>query len=128
MQECEHKSYQSANEVIDKVLSKLANDKPGRDLVPGSWIKKLNSMKEQFKKNLINSFNLEKELPQWLVSCKTLLLPENENTHEAKNYRPIAFQNSMHKVFTAIITDFIMDHCTKNNIGAEEQAAGKLGG
>ena len=33
----------------------------------------------------------------------------------------------MCKVFTAIITDFIMDHCTTNNIVTEEQAAGKVG-
>ena len=84
-------------------------------------------MKEHFKKNLIKSFNLEKELPQWLVLCKTLVLPKDENVYEAKNYRPIALQNSIYKVFTAIITDFIMDHCTTNNIITEEQAGGKLG-
>ena len=33
----------------------------------------------------------------------------------------------MYKVFTAIITDFTIDHCTTNNIITEEQAAGKLG-
>ena len=54
-------------------------------------------------------------------------MPKNENTHEAKNYRPIALLNSMYKVVTAIITDFIIDHCTTNNIVTEEQAAGKLG-
>ena len=85
-------------------------------------------MKEHFKKHLINSFKLEKGLPQWLVLCKTLLFsPKNENTHDVKNYRPIALQNSMYKVFTTIITDFIMDHCTTNNIVTEEQAAGKVG-
>ena len=41
-----------------------------RDLVPGIWIKRLNSTKDQFKKNLIKSFNLEEELPQWLVLLK----------------------------------------------------------
>ena len=29
------KIYEITNEIQDKVLSKLANDKPGRDLVPG---------------------------------------------------------------------------------------------
>ena len=84
-------------------------------------------MKEHFKKNLINSFKVEKELPYWLVLCKTQLLPKNENTHEAKNYRPIALHNSMYKVFTSIITEFIVDHCTTDNIVTEEQAAGKVG-
>ena len=44
------KSYQITNEIFDKVFSKLANDKPGRDLIPGLWIQKLSSMKEHFKK------------------------------------------------------------------------------
>ena len=57
------KDYEITDEVLDKVLSKLANDKPGRDLVPGLWIKRLSSMKEHFKRNLINSFNLDKEIP-----------------------------------------------------------------
>ena len=121
------RDYEITDEVLDKILSKLANDKPGRDLVPGLWIKRLSSMKEHFKRNLINSFNLDKEIPQWLVLSKTLLLPKNEDTNKANNYRPIVLQNSMHKVFTAIITEFIMYHCTVNNIVTEEQAAGKLG-
>ena len=70
---------------------------------------------------------MTKKIPQWLVLSKTLLLPKNEDTNKANNYRPIALQNSMHKVFTAIVTEFIMDHCTVNNIVTEEQAVGKLG-
>ena len=33
----------------------------------------------------------------------------------------------MYKVFTAIITEFIIDHCTVNSTVTEGQAAGKLG-
>ena len=55
------KDYEIPDEVLDTVLSKLANDKPGRDLLPGLWIKRLSSMKEHFKRNLKTSFNLDKE-------------------------------------------------------------------
>ena len=44
---------------------------------------------------------------------------------QAKNYRPIALQNTMYKVYTALLADFIMDHCEKNGIVTEKQAAGK---
>ena len=40
---------------------------------------------------------------------------------------PIALQNAMYKVYTAIIADFIMEHCERNGIVTEEQAAGKRG-
>ena len=56
-----------------------------------------------------------------------LLLPKNEITSQAKNYRAIALQNTMYKVYTALLTDFIMDHCDKNGIVMEEQAVGKHG-
>ena len=48
-------------------------------------------------------------------------------TSQAQNYRPIALQNTMYKVHTAILADFIMDHCESNKIITEEQAAGKRG-
>ena len=48
-------------------------------------------------------------------------------TSQAQNYRPIALQNTMYKVYTAILADFIMDHCESNKIITEEQAAGNRG-
>ena len=54
-----------------------------------------------------------------------LLLPKNQETAKPQNYRPIALQNAMYKVYTAIIADFIMEHCERNGIVTEEQAAGK---
>ena len=35
----EQKQYEITNEILDKILSWMANDKPGRDLVCGVWIK-----------------------------------------------------------------------------------------
>ena len=57
----------------------------------------------------------------------TFNILKNEETQKANNYRPIDIQNAMYKVFTAVITEFIMDHCTINSIVTEEQATGKLG-
>ena len=121
------KPYVITDEILNKILSKMVNDKPGRDLIPGLWINRLTSTRDQFKQLLISIYNLEQDYPQWLVLSKTLLIAKNEHTEQAQNYRPIAIQNSMYKVFTAIISEFIMYHCTTNNIVTEEQAAGKIG-
>ena len=104
----------------------MANDKLGRDLIPGLWIKKLTGTREHFKKLLSSVFNMEQDYPQWLVLSKTLLIAKNEHTGQAEDYRPIAIQNSMYKVFTALLSEFIMDHCITNNIITEEQADGKI--
>ena len=57
----------------------------------------------------------------------TILLPKNPNTHQAKNYRPIACLNTTYKLFTGILNIFVEDHCTSNNIITLEQAGGKKG-
>ena len=31
----------------------------------------------------------------------------------------------MYKIYTGIIAEFVMEHCTRNAIATEEQAAGK---
>ena len=55
------------------------------------------------------------------------MLPKNENTHIAKNYRPIACQNLMFKLYTSCINTFVQQHCEMNNIVTTEQAGGKRG-
>ena len=126
-QECEQKEYEISDEVLEKVLKRLANDKPGRDLVAGLWLKKLRSVKVHYKQQQKQFLRNESEPPNWLLTSKTLLLPKNEMTSQAQNYRPIALQNTMYKAYTAILADFIMDHCESNKIITEEQAAGKRG-
>ena len=98
-QECEQKEYEISGEVLEKVLKRLANDKPGRDLVAGLWLKKLRSVKVHYKQQLKQLLRNESEPPNWLLTSKTLLLPRNEMTSQAQNYRPIALQNTMYKVY-----------------------------
>ena len=85
----------------------------------------MKSIKEKYKGELKTLLNNEKEHSEWLLTSKTLLLPKNKITNQAQNYRPIALQSTMYKVYTAILAEFIMEHCEENNIITEEQAAGK---
>ena len=74
-----------------------------------------------------NTLKGHKELPSWLTRARTQLLPKNENTHIAKNYRPIACQNLMFKLYTSCINTFVQQHGEMNNIVTTEQAGGKSG-
>ena len=62
----------------------------------------------------------------WLATSKTILLPKNDLTHEVKNYRPIACQNIMYKIYTGIINNFLEEHCSINGIITLEQTGKKF--
>ena len=66
-------------------------------------------------------------MPLWLSTTRTALLPKNSETNRPENYRPIALQNSMYKIYTSILNYFLEDHCRVNNILGIEQAAAKKG-
>ena len=55
----------------------------------------------------------------------TRLLPKTDETENASNYRPIACQNIMLKLYTSCINQFLQDHCEINKIVTTEQAGRK---
>ena len=72
-------------------------------------------------------FKGEGEIPIWLTTTSTVLLPKNNDTHVLKNYRPIALLNIMYKLYTSCINSFLSDHLLWNNIITPEQAGRKQG-
>ena len=75
----------------------------------------------------METLNQSKESPDWLLKSITFLLPKNKDTIQPKNYHPITLKNAMYKVYTSILAELITDHCERNNIITEEQAAGRRG-
>ena len=53
------------------------------------------------------------------------MLPKNKDTDNLKNFRPIACQNNMFKLYAAIIGNFLDNHCQQNNVITLHQAGGK---
>ena len=121
------KDYEITTDLFQKVLTKMKNGAPGRDLIRSFWIKKLVATHPGLLEEYKLIFNGEKDIPQWLALCMTILLPKNADTQNAKNYRPIACQNITYKLFTGIVYTFFEDHCVSNNIITMEQAGGKKG-
>ena len=110
---------------MQKILNNVANNKHRRDLITGQWVKQLKPLHNQLKKNMIDTLEGKQELPDWLVISQTLLLAKTKETDNPQNYRPIALQNTTYKIYTALIAEIIVQHCTQNKIITEKQAAGK---
>ena len=69
----------------------------------------------------------EYDFPAEIVLAKTVLIPKNENTKIAKNYRPIACLNLMYKLYTSCLNLFIQGHCESKETVRDEKTGGKKG-
>ena len=122
------KRYQLTMEILKSILKQFANNKtPGTDLIVMFWIKKLTATHMYLLNILIGLKEGNIEIPGWLSRTGTSLLPKNSTTTKPENYRPIAIQNNLYKVYTATLNHFLQDHCRENNIITDEQAAAKHG-
>ena len=115
-------------EHFNKVTDKLKDcNSPGRDLVVGYWIKRNNSLRQKTFEIYQKINSNEVEIPEWLVKARTTLAAKNRNTHDPKNYRPIAYENIIMKVYTGCLALLIEEHCIENEIIFPEQAGAKKG-
>ena len=115
--------------VMKEVLSKTCNNKvPGPDRIVGFWFKSLPFHLPHLIHLFSSYLDGKSLLPQWLTISRTRLIPKCNETHLPNNYRPIACQNIMLKLYTSCINNFLSDHCNKNRIVTTEQAGGKKDG
>ena len=120
--------YKISTETIKAIIKKMPNNKaPGKDLIVGFWIKNLPVLHEHIRFGLASILEGRESLPPWLATSRTILIPKNSDTHLPNNYRPIACQNTMYKLYTGILNGFLEDHCAANGIIMEEQTGGRKG-
>ena len=94
-------------EVFKGIVSRMQNNKaPGPGLITMYWLKKLESTHHWLIQLLKQVKQGEIRIPMWLIVIRTTLLAKNNDTKNPKNYRPIACQNSLYKVYTSIINSF----------------------
>ena len=120
------KGYVLNSKTLKEVISKLQNNKsPGIDGIIGYWFKNLNFYINDLVKLFNSILNKEVDIPTWFTRARTKLIAKNSNTHLAENYRPIACQNIISKLYTSCINQFLQHHCGSNKIVIDEQAGGK---
>ena len=107
---------------IKGILRKLSNWKaPGPDRVANVWIKKITSLVDPLTK-CINKLIIEEEnMPEWLTTGDTYLIPKNEETKNPEKYRPITCLPTIYKILTSILSSRIYEHIEQHDIINEEQ-------
>ena len=111
---------------MKEVISKLqSNESPDIDGITGYWFKNMNFYINDLVKLFNSILNNEVDIPTWFTRARTKLIAKNSNTHLAENYRPIACQNIISKLYTSCINQFLQDHCDSNKIVTDEQAGDK---
>ena len=113
---------------MKEMLTRMPNNRsPGHDLITGYWIKSFTGLHQPLLEHLCSLKTGAIDMPDWLATAKTTLIPKSPDTHATNNYRPIACQNTTYKLYTSVLNYFLEDHCTANKILYPEQAGGKKG-
>lgn len=107
---------------VRKVISKLANWKaPGKDGIQNFWFKRLTCTHACLASQFNRVLQKPEELPSFLTSGVTYLLPKSENTKDPSQYRPITCLPTLYKILSAVIRDKIDTYLEQENIMTEEQ-------
>ena len=109
--EIQQKNCDISKEMLDQAISKTQNGKAaGPDGIIGYWYKQLHfyrpNMLALFKKSLDGKY----DIPEEIVTAKTVLIPKNDFTNLPKNYRPIACLNIMYKLQTSCLNSLMQEH------------------
>ena len=66
-------------------------------------------------------------MPVWQSSGIIVLLPKTKDLTDEKNYRPITYFNTLHKLLTGLVGKYMREQMMENNIWHEGQL-GAVGG
>ena len=100
---------------------------PGPDGIYGFWWKAFRSASTALRGLIEGAINLTEEVPQWLVTGRTVLIPKTSPAPRADQYRPIACLNTMYKALTVVLEGIVRDHVMQNDILPVEQCALRSG-
>ncbi|CAK1579741.1 unnamed protein product [Parnassius mnemosyne] len=113
---------------ITHITARLHNWKsPGIDNIHNFWYKKLTSLHKSIAKNLTDIIVGQQNVPEFIATGITYMLPKTKNSPQPSQYRPITCLPTIYKILTSAITKKIHSHIEHHNIIAEEQKGCRQG-
>ena len=100
---------------------------PGPDKVYGFWVKRITCLHTDLTRNYNLLVQHPDSVPDWLSQGITTLIPKNDKTDQAKNYRPITCLSVLYKTLTSVIRQRIAGHLDQRNLMAPEQTGCRQG-
>lgn len=103
-------------------LRRMKNFKsPGPDQITNFWLKNLTALHPMYLAAFNRILGGEECAPLWLSEGLTTLLPKSAETHLPNKYRPICCLPTTYKLLTAIISQRIYHHLSRNELLSEQQ-------
>jgi hypothetical protein len=93
---------------------------PGRDKIPNFWLKQLTATHKHIAA-IFNKLTEADQIPEWLMSGATILIPKNENTENPKNYRPVTCLPTTYKLLSSIMSRCMQKYVENENLIPKEQ-------
>ena len=115
-------NFEISNEHLKKEIMKRKNwSAPGIDGIQNFWWKKFPSIQENLTKIMRVWCERPEEIPKWLASGKTFLIPKTRRLDIPSEYRPITCLNTIYKIFTGLIAGYLKNHVMINEVWDKEQ-------
>ncbi|XP_050550436.1 uncharacterized protein LOC118279092 [Spodoptera frugiperda] len=113
---------------ITNTTAKLHNWKcPGIDKIHNYWFKKLDCLHKILAKNITEIILGKQNIPEFIATGITYMLPKTQYTAQPSQYRPITCLPTIYKIITSTITTKINKHIEQHHIIAEEQKGCRRG-
>ena len=100
---------------------------PGIDGIQNYWWKKFCAVGPPLAKVLNKVTDDPSLIPEWFTLGRTVLLPKTNNLNEVSDYRPITCLNTIYKIYTGVIANFMKDHAMRNDLWDDGQLGAREG-
>ena len=115
-----------SNKEVTNRLNKMSNTSPGPDKLEYKHLKIIDNT-VRILSYIFNKCRQEQKIPNLWKSAHTVLIYKKGDNNDPSNFRPIALQSCMYKLFAAIVSDRISKWANNNNLLSDYQKGFRQG-